>query len=134
MEEMPTCPDTPITYNELISEIKEIDKRENIISCLSALSVAIHHASTKIKNKNNRYYILILDYTKKVLNVYPFKSNDVESATKSYNQIESNIVAKNDDKDVVLVSANSFDSLKAAYPNYFVDISEFVSMMRRILA
>lgn len=36
-------------------------------------------------------------------------------------------------RDVVLVSAESFDNLQEAYPNYFVDIREFVTIMRDIL-
>ena len=52
----------------------------------------------------------------------------VELATK--NQIES---INNPNMDSVLVSATSFDVLKAAYPNYFTDISQFVDIMREIL-
>ena len=60
-----------------------------------------------------------------------FPTNQVEVATNVYNKIES---LNNPNIDVVLVSATSFDSLKEAYPNYFTDISQFVDMMRRILA
>lgn len=131
-ENMPVCPDTSDSYEELIDEIKEIDARKNIVSSLSGLNVAIDYVSEKNSNKYNRngYFVLILDYDKKVIRVRPFKSKDIEHATKVYNKIES-IDDKN--KDVVLVSANSFDSLKAAYPNYFVDIGEFVDLMRKIL-
>lgn len=52
----------------------------------------------------------------------------IELATK--NQIES---INNTNIDSVLVSATSFDVLKAAYPNYFTDISQFVDIMREIL-
>lgn len=133
MEDMPICPNTPDSYDDLIEEIKKIDRKNNITSCLSAISVAIKHVNTRIKDKKFKYYILLLNYKKMVLRVYPFEANKIEAATKAYNEIESKM--KNDNKtDVVLVSASSFDALKAAYPNYFVDISEFVGLMRRILA
>lgn len=132
MENMPICPNTPDVYDDLVREIKVIDEKNNITSCLSALSVAIQHVNNRIKDKKYKYYILLLDYEKMKLRIKPFESNQIELATKAYNEIESK---KNKDKmDVVLVSASSFDSLKAAYPNYFIDISEFVGMMRRILA
>ncbi|MSS42050.1 hypothetical protein FYJ37_17560 [[Clostridium] scindens] len=54
----------------------------------------------------------------------------IELATKTYNQIES---ISNPNMDSVLVSVTSFDVLKAAYPNYFTDISQFVDIMRKML-
>ncbi len=133
MEKMPTCPNTSDLYNELVDEIKIIDKKNNITSCLSAINVAIKHVNSTMKDKKYQYYILLLNYGKMTLRVIPFDANKIELATKIYNDIESK---KKVDKtiDVVLVSASSFDALRIAYPNYFVDISEFVDMMRRILA
>lgn len=129
MENMPICSNTNDDYDILISEIRQIDKKLNLVSRLSALSVAIKHTGNKFKTKG--YYILQLNYRKKLLRVNNFSTNQVEVATNVYNKIES---LNNPDIDVVLVSATSFDSLKAAYPNYFTDISQFVDMMRRILA
>lgn len=131
MENMPISPNTNDDYNILISEIKRIDKRFNLVSRLSALSVAINHTNTDKAMKGKRYYVLILNYKKKSLRVRGFSPSQIDLATKVYNDIEA---TNNPDVDVVLVSATSFDSLKAAYPNYFTDISQFVDMMRRILA
>ena len=38
------------------------------------------------------------------------------------------------DEDVVLVSTASFNVLKQAYPNYFVDIKEFLSLIDSFLS
>jgi ppGpp synthetase/RelA/SpoT-type nucleotidyltranferase len=129
MENMPISPNTNDDYNILISEIRQIDKKLNLVSRLSALSVVIKHTGDKFKAKG--YYVLQLNYKKKLLRVNKFPTNQVEVATNVYNKIES---LNNPNIDVVLVSAISFDSLKEAYPNYFTDISQFVDMMRRILA
>lgn len=133
MENMPICPNTPDSYDILVESLREIDGRINIVSTLSGLNVAIDYVSDKNKNKyiRNGYYVLILDYKDKLVRVRPFKQSQIEIATRVYNRIESNTDSS---KDAVLVSANSFDSLRTAYPNYFADISEFISMMRRILA
>lgn len=131
MENTPIVPNTIDDYDMLISEIKEIDKKVNIISRLSALSVAINHVNQNSNVKTNGYYILRLNYKEKMLKVHSFSKSQVELATSIYNKIES---INNPDIDVVLVSTNSFDTLKTAYPNYFTDISGFVEMMRRILA
>lgn len=131
MENMPICPNTSNDYNILIQEIKQIDNKLNIVSRLSALSVVINHTNASKTMKGKGYYVLILNYKDKLLKVRGFSTNQIELATKVYNDIEA---TNNPDIDVVLVSATSFDTLKAAYPNYFTDISQFVDMMRRILA
>lgn len=131
MEITPICPNTIDDYNILISEIRQIDKKMNLVSRLSALSVAINHTNANKKMKGKGYYVLILNYKDKFLRVRGFSPNQIELATKVYNDIEA---TNNPNVDVVLVSATSFDTLKAAYPNYFTDISQFVDMMRRILA
>lgn len=131
MENMPICPDTTDDYNELIEEIREIDRTTNIVSRISALSTAVNFVNKNTAYKNANYYILILNYEQKRLKIHQYKQSQIELATKIYNQIEAQC---NSSIDTVLVSATSFDTLKAAYPNYFTDISEFVEIMRRILA
>lgn len=130
MEGTPVCPETIADHNELIKEIREIDNRNNIISTLSGLRTAIDTVNDKMNNKNG-YYILFLDYKQNTVQIKSFRSKEVELATRFYNEIEKGI---DETKDVVLVSANSIDTLKAAYPNYFVDISKFIKTVRKILA
>lgn len=130
MENTSVCPDTPDDYNQLIDEIRSIDMKLNIVSRLSALSVAIRYTNEKY-DKGRGYYLLQLNFDKKLLNVNKFSTNKIELATSIYDKIEA---LNNPKLDAVLVSATSFDTLKAAYPNYFSDITEFVTMMRRILA
>lgn len=127
IEKTNICPNTPYDVKETINEIRELDKKYNIISILSGLNVSIDY-SVKKKLGKNVYYILILDYENKKVTVRPFQPAQLEIATKAYSDIENKT-----NKDVVLVSASSFEALRTAYPNYFVDISNFVDMMRNIL-
>ena len=131
MEGTPIVSNTNDDYNTLIAEIREIDNRLNLVSRLSALSVAINHVNKNNELKRNGYYVLQLNYNKKLLKVNFFSKSQIELATNVYNRIEG---LNHPDIDVVLVSATSFDSLKTAYPNYFTDIGGFVDIMRRILA
>lgn len=126
---MPICPNTHNNNSSLLSEIKIINERIKIISKLDALSVVINkHTDENLKHKG--YYLLRLNFKEKILNVSRFSTSHIKAVTVAYNKLEE---LNNPDVDVVLVSATSFDSLKAAYPNYFTDISQFVDMMRRIL-
>lgn len=127
-EGTPVCPNTSESADELIKEIKSLDSKHNIVSTLSGLNVAIDF-DKKNENKKNNYYILILDYTRKRMRIKSFETKNIEVATEVYNQLEGKLES---DKNIVLVSASSFDSLRAAYPNYFTDIQEFVDMMRSL--
>ena len=70
-----------------------------------------------------------MDYNKKLVRIRSFSKQNIEIATKVYNQIENKTDSS---KNTVLVSASSFDALRMAYPNYFTDIQEFVDMMRNL--
>nr|DAE26033.1 MAG TPA: hypothetical protein [Siphoviridae sp. ctEkS11] len=127
-EKMPLCPNTSQWADELIVEIEQLDKKHNILSTLSAINVTINYTSElKIKGKN-LYYLLILNYSKKNVRVRSFNSSQIEVATKIYDTVE-----KESNLDAVLVSATSFETLKLAYPNYFVDISAFIDNLRDII-
>lgn len=130
-ENMPVCPNTSGWADELIEEIMKIDKRSNIIMKLKAINQAIQ---TTEYNKNfylkSGYYLLVLNYDEPSLNIYPFKQSDFELATNAYNRIESEYVGI---INTVLVSVKSFDILKTAYPNYFIDIRQFLNVVRNIM-
>lgn len=128
IEETAICPNTDNDLNYLLAEIRDIDKKTNIMSRLNALSVAIKYTDDNFKQKG--YYLLQLNYNKKALQISRFLSTQIEAATNAYNNIEA---LNNSNLDVVLVSASSFDSLKTAYPNYFVDISQFIKIISRLL-
>lgn len=126
-ENMPICPNTSNDMHELVVEIKKLNSKHHIIPILSGINLAIDYTEKNISNKNV-YYLLILDYSDHQVHIRSFTSSQLEIATQAYGNIE-----KETNKNVVLVSAKSFKELKEAYPNYFVDISEFISMVRNII-
>lgn len=67
----------------------------------------------------------------KVRIVY-YKTSQAENANAAYTQIEKNRVEAK--IDAVLVSVSSFQTLKKAYPNYFSDIGEFVTIIKNEIA
>ena len=129
-EGTPICPNTIDDSKIITNEIKNIDNKLHLVSRISALSVAINHTNLSKEMKGKGYYVLILNYEKKTLRVKGFTTQQIDLATKVYNEIE----AEHDKNiDVVLVSAQSFEDLREAYPNYFSDISEFVNTMNKLL-
>lgn len=130
-EDMPVCPNTSGWADELINEIIQIDKKNNIIMKLKAINQA---AQITEYNENfylkNGYYLLVLNYDEPSLNIYPFKQSDFELAANVYNKMELEFIGR---IDAVLVSVKSFNILKAAYPNYFIDISEFLNVLKEVI-
>ena len=127
-EKMPVCPNTSNNRDELIQEIKEIDKKLIITPKLNMMSSVIRIANDEYNNKKG-YYLLSLDLKNIHLKINRFETNEIQLATNIYNKIEAE---NNPNIDVVLVSATSFDTLKSAYPNYFNDIHEFITIMHAI--
>lgn len=128
-EETPVCPNTSDNLQELITEIKIIDKKHKITPKLSALSTAVNYMEQGKSSSKVGYYILILDYQEFKLSIQHYTPSKLDIANLIYNQIEKE---NNPNIDAVLVAARSFDAVRMAYPNYFTDISDFINTLREI--
>lgn len=56
-----------------------------------------------------------------------FKPSELEKANQLYDYLEQ--MRGDKPLDIVLVRASSYGAVKAAYPNYFLDIGEFVDIV-----
>ncbi|MDB5763970.1 MAG: hypothetical protein JWQ21_2965 [Herminiimonas sp.] len=83
-------------------------------------------------NARGAYYLveLILKGEKKVT-VTPFTRDQLAKANEEYSKAEKRASDANDSQ-VVLVSAGSIDSLRRAYPNYFLDTHDFLKQLSKI--
>lgn len=131
IEKTPICPNTSEWADELINEIIQINQYNNIMMKLKAINQA---AKTIEFNENfylkNGYYLLLLNYEEPSLNIETFKPSEFELASNVYAKIETTFSGK---LDTVLVSVKSFSELKEAYPNYFIDISEFLNVLKNTI-
>lgn len=129
-ENCEVCPRTINDENELISEIEQLNDRYHILDMLRAIRVVIEHDADNIPDKKG-YYILQLNYEEHNLKRWFFKPSELEQANRVYDILES----KRGDAplDIVLVRAASYGTVKEAYPNYFMDIGEFISLVETYL-
>lgn len=129
-EGTPVVPGTIDDVEELVSEIEEINSRQHFIDMLSAIRVAVDHQNgTEFSLQG--YYILILNYNTRRLRIKYFKPSQSDEANTTYTQIEG--TRAESQIDAVLVSVSSFQTLRAAYPNYFSDIGEFTDILKGYL-
>lgn len=91
---------------------------------------ALEHGDGKNFDKRG-YYVLILYYDTHKLQIMNFLPSQIDEANTLYTQIERDREVGG--IDAVLVRAASFGVLKAAYPNYFADIGEFVTLVEGYL-
>ena len=131
IEKQPIIPGTIDDIDELVLEIEALNSKHKYLDFLSGIRVATDFQEKNKKSGSPGYYILILNYDTKMLRIRSFKSSEIEEANNVYSSIES---TKADNKiDAVLVRVSSFQSLQSAYPNYFMDIAEFVNIVRSYL-
>jgi hypothetical protein len=73
-----------------------------------------------------------LDPINKTLTTTPFKNDELEKAYEMYLRIEK-ATEKRPEIQAVLVSVESVEALRAAYPNYYLDTGAFIDAMKQAL-
>jgi hypothetical protein len=115
------------TLDELIKELYICTLKLKAFSQLSSFHNTIQISlQRKFKNK---YILLILDLSENSFKGRTFNQNQLERATKIYSRLEKR---RKTGRDIVLVSTSSLNELRKAYPNYFIDTSEFIKRLKRV--
>ncbi len=128
-EEKPIVPNTPDDISSIVNELRKLDEKNNYLDFLNGIRVATKFEEDISKKNGNEYCVLSLDYSTNRLTIKRFKASEIDAANLYYGELEK----KNLSLDSVLVRVSSFSDLKDAYPNYFSDISEFVSKVERYI-
>jgi ppGpp synthetase/RelA/SpoT-type nucleotidyltranferase len=130
MEKCPSVPDTPTTRAELRRQITELATRLSVVERLKAYSVSLKNVK---REKNEKYFVLNLDFDTRLVTLWGFGENQSSMANEYYTRVESeNSEVQN--RQVVLVSVDSVNALKRAYPNYFLDTRRFAELVDRAIA
>lgn len=123
-------PGTPTTPGELIDELtalgKAIDVRRRLRTYGTALDVA-----QDAGGRESHYFLLSLQPAEGKLAVRTFRRNELTQATDAY-LAEEKVSAETVGSEVVLVSVDSLESLRRAYPNYFLDTEVFFEALQRV--
>lgn len=127
---------TTLKEYKTLSEIETyqlVRQKANTLQIIEKLQVFRSLISiTEFDRKQGNLYLIILDIENKKVQVKTFSTKSIEQASDEYLREESTITDSNK-KQVVLVSSNSIDSLKKAYPSYFLDTEEFIFALKKII-
>jgi ppGpp synthetase/RelA/SpoT-type nucleotidyltranferase len=127
-ERCPLVPGTPNEKMDLVSEIRELSQRLSVEQVLSGWGSAVQHLTTAPADA--AVFLLVLDSEKKTLETTPFKRDELQKASDLYLRIEKEM-EKRPEVQAVLVSVESVEALRAAYPNYYLDTSRFIRAMKQ---
>lgn len=115
------------TFSATTVESQRLGVRDMLVGYSSAVK-AIPTGTSR-----GAYYLVELNLKgeQKSVSIIPFARDQLEKANIEYSKAEKR-AADGEDIQVVLVSAGSVESLRRAYPNYFLDTHDFLLQLKRI--
>lgn len=126
-EGTPLVPSTPDDPAALRKEIRDLATGLDVVGRLEAFGQALRFLEEDATRANDRYWLLELFVESSTLVVRGYR--DVVQATEEYRAIEQ-AIQDDANRDAVLVSVQSLAALRRAYPNYFLDTSAFLDVVR----
>jgi ppGpp synthetase/RelA/SpoT-type nucleotidyltranferase len=126
IEKRPIVQGTPADPVELKRQLKLHDEQITLLEGLRT-------ATEEIEKESGYFFLLVLNSKERTVRTARFQQDHLAQAQDKYLEVEK---ANKDKPEVqtVLVSVDSVEHLRKAYPNYFLDISDFVGVLKRILA
>lgn len=128
-----TCPLVPgyeslsekETFNTVIKQANKLD----VINKLQAFSIATDRISND--KQPGSYHLIVLDIHEKTVSIRSYGKRKLDEANENYTNVERQI-SDGAPLQVVLVSAGPVESLRRAYPNYFLDTDAFIFQILQI--
>jgi len=112
-------------YTRCIQAGEKLDVKRK----LNAFAVAANAITSS--NAGGNFHLIVLDAVERTVTVSSFGKKRLDEANAAYAQAEL-LAAEHPDMQTVLVATSSVEALRRAYPNYFLDIKQFLSALSRI--
>ena len=126
-EECPPVADTPRTLAEIHSEVRELAHQLGAGNLLVGLATSIESVA-----KGSGWVLMTLDADARQIKGTRYPSRRLEEAQAEYLRLEEEHEG-HPAVQVCLVSTDSAETLRRAYPNYFLDVRLFVESLRLFL-
>ena len=129
-ERRPLVPGTPTDKDELVRELKKLTQALKIFKVLKGWSAT---ASMVHPKKDDHIFLLVLNMTQWTVNIRGFHRRNLSAASEAYLEAEKANV-DNTEIQVVLVSVESIQALRSAYPNYYLDTRQFMHVVEKAIS
>ena len=130
-ERCAVVPDIPLDRDELVSELRSLSDELKVEEVLVSWGSAVQ--SLTASTGNAVAFLLELNPIEKTLTTRPFSQDEMEKANEMYSRLEK-ATEDRPEIQVVLVSVESVEALRAAYPNYYLDTGAFIGAMKQAMS
>ncbi len=132
IEKLPLVPAyNKMSKEETFSIVKKMESNLGVLNTVSGYSAALNLIDKQ--EKNWFYHLIVLNTQERKVSVSSYSRDNLKGATDGYAKAEAR-AAQGEKIESVLVSAGPLKSLRRAYPNYFLDISDFIAVVKNIIA
>lgn len=128
-EDKPLVPGTPTDRSVLINELREYAKELKVVRILQGWSSALKYLPAHA-NTGASAFLLVLDTEANTMSMASFTDEQRAKASDEYLMAEKQIENR-PSSQAVLVSVQSVQALRAAFPNYFADTRVFIEAVNR---
>lgn len=129
IERTPPVPGTPVSRDALVAEITDLAEKLRVKEMLQVYTATVRTLGAA---KDAKYFVVELDPDEHSVTIRRYKAKESTQANADYTNLESQIT-DGSPRQVVLVSVESVNALKKAYPNYFLDTVIFRRLVDRVL-
>jgi hypothetical protein len=128
-EKCPTVPNTPATEKELIEELKALALQLNVQARLAGWTYYMKRVEEEA-GPDDVLFLLILNTNEYTYKWKGFKRTQNKQAQREYLDVEKQ---RTPGVQAVLVSADSLEAVRAAYPNFYADTTAFIQALNEAI-
>ncbi len=122
-----------LSREETFSAVRGAEASLGAIDKMKGFSVAVDWiVKGRGKGKSSFYHLIILNSLKQSVQIIPYDRERFNQAVEHYSMIEAE-AAKGKKIEPVLVSAGRIDEVRKAYPNFFLDMGDFIQIVNEIV-
>jgi ppGpp synthetase/RelA/SpoT-type nucleotidyltranferase len=125
-EKRQPVPGVPVLKSKLVKEVRRLVAKLKILDVLEGVSAGVHWTT---QSKKADSYLLVLNSESKTVQVTGFNASQTTDATEEYLKLETASLKK-PEVQAVLVSVDSVQRLRSAYPNFYLDTRAFLKLVR----
>ena len=119
-----------LSRKETFQKVAAANEELNALEQMKGYSFAVREIVTGTEGWS--HHLIILDSFKQTVRINRYRRGDFEQAVTEYEQAEK-LAADEKKIELVLVSAGPIETLRKAYPNFFLDVNDFVEKIEYIL-
>lgn len=121
---------TKYSAKTIYKEVARVEAKLEVLEHIKGIAVAANAIHTR--GYGGFYNLIVLRSDDHTVWIKSFRKDELDQASREYAEQEARAAA-GQKIEPVLVSAGRLKSLKQAYPNYFLDVREFVSRVEDII-